>query len=60
MTVNDGFLSVAGAIGLVNRDVTLNGPGIKINTPLNPTSITTVRAAGATQRSLDTDSDLGH
>ncbi|OBJ91210.1 hypothetical protein A5741_15660 [Mycolicibacterium conceptionense] len=36
VTVNNGYLSVAGAVGLVNRIVQQIGPGIRINTPINP------------------------
>ena len=49
-----GPLGVAGAIGLVNRTVDQDGPGITINTPLNPTprSSTNVLAAGGRQAGL--------
>ncbi len=36
VTINDGYLSIAGAVGLVNKVVAQIGPGIRINTPLNP------------------------
>lgn len=46
VTINNGYLTLAGAVGLVNRIVEKVGPGIQINTPLNPpTTVTNVLAA---------------
>jgi len=53
VTVTRGRLSLAGAIGLVNRDVAQDGIGITINTPLNPpASNPTTLAASSKQRIL--------
>ncbi|MGV0744968.1 hypothetical protein [Mycolicibacterium sp. XJ870] len=49
VTVGNGYLSIAGAVGLVNRVVEQIGPGIRINTPLNPPpTVTNVLAASDT------------
>ncbi|MHC9292081.1 hypothetical protein ACRCUN_06410 [Mycobacterium sp. LTG2003] len=49
VTVSDGYLSIAGAVGLVNRVVEQIGPGIRINTPFNPPpTVTNVLAADST------------
>lgn len=49
VTVGNGYLSIAGAVGLVNRVVEQIGPGIRINTPFNPPpTVTNELAADST------------
>jgi len=40
-----GNLGIAGAIGLVNEDVAVTGPGIAIHTPLNPPALAATAAS---------------
>lgn len=53
VTVSNGYLSIAGAVGLVNRVVEQVGPGIRINTPFNPPpTVTNELAASDTESTV--------